>query len=231
MNTIYDGELSSRDYVVHIFTGVLFNVFLFLALRPSLSPWIFTLDIPSELILTLVAIPVMFLEGHFLLAFDRFIFVEFPSWMFGLKNRRNADGKNTNVTIENQSEGDDQVSAPYREFRENLFKHRCKLPFYLLFGKRIIGQKIIRKSKDETLVKTNIENNKALSKRYYVLTDFFKGVGCGAWVAFIVACAKQNWQAVAVLGGVIILAWLRCRFYSRLYVKYRYAKKKKKQKK
>ena len=172
MNTIYDGELNYRDYVVHIFTGVLFNVFLFLALRPSLSPWIFTLDIPNELILTLVAIPVMFLEGHFLLAFDRFIFVEFPSWVFGLKERRNADGKNTNVTIENQSEGDDQVSAPYREFRDNLFKHRCKLPFYLLFGKRIIGQTIICEEKYESLMETGFEDEKKCS-RYYVLSDFF----------------------------------------------------------
>jgi len=231
MSENFDGSLTYRDYVVHVFTGILFNVFLVAAsytpdtiLPNSLCEMIQKLDFATEIILSLMAISIFFLEGHFLLTIDRFFFVELPSWLYGLRKQRGKMAEKDDDVIGEKSDGYSHVSAPYRSAREKLFQ-KCKMPFYLLFGKRIIGQKIIRKSIDGTLVKTKNENKKSLSKRYYVLSDFFKGCGLAAWIALFVAVANHNWLCVAALGVVIILAWLRCRFYSRLYVKNRYKKK------
>ncbi len=219
MKTNFDGELNYRDYVVHIFSAILFNVFLFLALKPSIPPCLWDLELHNELILTLVAIPILFLEGHFLLAIDRFLFVELFSWMFNSKNKASSIKKDENEDYEDPSDKYDQELAPYRSAREHLYdKYKCKVLFYLLFGKRIIGQSIIREKK-YGFWKAGTKNEKK-RLRYDALSDFFKGVGCGAWIALIVAFTQKNWYAVAVLFGIIVLAWLRCRFYSMLYVKY-----------
>ncbi len=39
MKDYYEGSLSYRDYVVHIFTGILFNVFLLAAIWKNLPPY------------------------------------------------------------------------------------------------------------------------------------------------------------------------------------------------
>lgn len=232
MSANFDGYLTYRDYVVHIFTGILFNVFMVAALYTpdtvlpnSLYEMVQKLDSATEIILSLMAIPVLFIEGHFLLAIDRFLFVELPSWLYGLKKQKKSQvaDKNDDM-IEKKTDCYGHVSAPYRTARENSYR-KCKIIFYLFFEKRIIGQKIIRKSIDGALVKTKNEKKKSLSNRYYVLSDFFKGCGLAAWIALFVAVDRHNWSCVAALGTVIVLAWLRCRFYSRLYVKHGYKKK------
>lgn len=222
------GKLEYRDYVVHVFTGILLNLFLLAACRNSF-PWhLLMRNLPNQIILSLIAIPVLFLEGHFLLAIDRFFFIDFPSWIYEIKDKKTTKGTNAGNATEGQDE-EEQEPASYRMARENLYD-KCKGIFILLFGKRIIGRKTIRERKDGPLVKTKKDDKKNLAKRYYVLSDFFKGVGLSAWIALIVACTQKDWPIVAALGIVIVLAWLRCRFCSMLYVKYHYAKKKIEQK-
>lgn len=220
MNEILDSKLEYRDYVVHIFSGILFDVFLLTAIWPTLPPLWWEHELHNAVVWSIIAIPVLFLEGHFILATDRFFFIEFPFWCFDLKKQK----KKNQRTGEKPSDDDDQESAPYRKAREKMYQ-KCKILFYLLFGKRIIGQKIIRKEKIGPLVKTRNGDKESQARRYYVMSDFFKGVGLSAWIAIVVAFALQNWCAIVVLGLVIVLAWLRCRFYSRLYVEYRYKKK------
>lgn len=82
MNTNFDGKLEYRDYVVHLFTGILLNVFLLAALFPALPDRWWEYDLPNEIIISLIAIPILFVEGHFLLAIDRLLFIEIPSWFF-----------------------------------------------------------------------------------------------------------------------------------------------------
>ncbi len=219
MSASFDGNLTYRDYVVHIFTGILFNVFLVAALYtpdtvlpPAISDILQKLDATTEIILSLAAIPVLFIEGHFLLAFDRFLFVEFPTWWCKCKKNRDyaPDDQNT-------------PAKPYYAARKRLYQNNW-LFFQLLFEKRVVGQRIIKEvDEDCTLVKNQKES--ALSRRYYVLSDFFKGCGTSAWIALVVAVFKHNWWCVGVLGGIIVFAWLRCRFYSKLYMRKRYVKK------
>lgn len=220
MSETLDSKLEYRDYVVHVFSGILFDVFLLTAIWPTLPLHWWEHELHNAVVWSIIAIPVLFLEGHFILAIDRFFFIEFPSWCFGLKKQK----KNNDGTVEKPSDDDDQESAPYREAREIMYQ-KCKTLFYLLFGKRIIGQKIIRKKNVGPLVKIKNRDKENRARRYYVMSDFFKGVGFSAWTSIIVAFALQNWHAVVILGLVIVLAWLRCRFYSRLYVKSSYKKK------
>ena len=219
MSANFDGNLTYRDYVVHIFSGILFNVFLLAALYTpdtilpdSLYEIIQKLDFSGEIIFSIMAIPVLFLEGHFLLAIDRFLFIELPTWYFDCKRNKN-------------SEPDNQKDAenPYCTARKQLYR-KFKLLFHLLFTKRIIGQRIIKEVKENCIL-VKSKKGSGSSRRYYVLSDFFKGCGFAAWIALFVAFAKHNWWCVAALGAVIVLAWLRCRFYSRLYVKNTYIKK------
>lgn len=87
METGFDGKIAYRDYAVHFFTGVLFNFFLLLVFYPIYGiPKIFTEDIPNELIVSIIAIPILFLEGHFLSAIDRLLFMELPSWIYDKNN-------------------------------------------------------------------------------------------------------------------------------------------------
>lgn len=220
MSETLDGKLEYRDYVVHIFSGILSDVFLLTAFWPTLPPHWWEQELHNAVVWSIIAIPVLFLEGHFIMAIDRFLFIELPSWCFDLKKQK----KKSKGTDEKMFDGDNQVSAPYRKAREKLYQ-KCKILFHLLFGKRVIGQKIIRKEKVGPLVKIKKEDKESQTGRYYAMSDFFKGVGLSAWIAVVVAFALQNWRAVVVLCVVIVLAWLRCRFYSRLYVKYRYKKK------
>lgn len=223
MSTNFDGNLTYRDYVVHTFTGILFNVFLLAAIWPILPPYWWEHEINNELIWALISIPILFLEGHFILAIDRLLFIEIPSWGFRLTQRKNK--KNEGETAEEQTDDDEQDPAPYRAWRKKLYD-KCTVIFYLLFGKRIIGQKTIREKEIGLIVKTKKDDKKKLSKRYFILSDFFKGVGCAAWIALVFACVQHNWWCVASLGLVISLSWFRCRLYSKLYVKNRYVKKK-----
>ena len=194
MSTNFDGKLTYRDYVVHIFTGILFDVFLILALNPPLGEYCYALDTSNEIILSLIAIPILFLEGHFLLAIDRLFFVEIPTWIF----------RKTKVS--------------FRDAKTKLFE-RHRFLFILLFGKRILGQKIIleiEQSEKSPLFDPDIANN---SHRYYILSDFFKGEGCAAWIALIVSFVQCNCFAIVILLVVVVLSWFRARFYSRMYVK------------
>ncbi|MBQ7489411.1 MAG: hypothetical protein IJT51_02695 [Bacteroidales bacterium] len=226
MSAKIDGTLTYRDYVVHVFTGTLFNVFLLAALYTPdttlfnpLSEMLQKLDSTTEIILSLVSIPILFIEGHFLLAIDRFLFIESPTWLF-FDKKHNKDKSGNQSCADN----DTQSELPYYAWRKQLYENR-RLLFHLLFTKRIIGQRIIKEvKKDVKLVKKKGESGN-LSTRYYILSDFFKGCGTSAWIALAVAVVKHNWWCVAVLGAVIVLAWLRCRFYSKLYVRTRYEKK------
>ena len=129
MKTNFNGALNYRDYVVHIFSGILFNVFLILALTPSLTPCFWTFGISNEIILSLLAVPIMFLEGHFLLAIDRFFFVEFPSWIFSLNKGTHSTEKNACEDDEHPLDAFGQVNALYREAREQLYG-KCKFLFW-----------------------------------------------------------------------------------------------------
>jgi hypothetical protein len=219
MSANFDGNLTYRDYVVHIFSGILLNMFLLAALYTpgtilpnSLYEIIQKLDFSGEIILSLMAIPILFLEGHFLLAIDRFLFVELPTWYLDRKRNKYSKPDNHETAV-----------YSYYTVRKQLYI-KSKLLFYLLFTKRIVGQRIIKEVKGNCkLVKS--QKDSGLSRRYYVLSDFFKGCGLAAWIALFVAFANHNWWCVATLGAVIVLAWLRCRFYSRLYVKEKYKKK------
>lgn len=219
MNTDFDGKLNYRDYVVHISTGLLFDVFLLAAVYPKLPPDWWEYDLQNELIWSLVAIPVLFLEGHFLLAIDRLLFVEIPSWYFGLKNKKDDNLDND----EYPKDEDSQDSAPYRHWRMEKYEN-CKAFFYLLFGKRVMGQMDRRRVKNEMLVKTTKENNLRKAARYDILSDFFTGVGCAAWISLLIASLQTNWCIVGCMFAIIILSWLRCRFFSSMYVKYFYKK-------
>lgn len=219
METGFDGKIAYRDYVVHFFTGVLFNFFLLLVFYPIYGiPKIFTEDIPNELIVSIIAIPILFLEGHFLSAIDRLLFMELPSWIYEKNNTiSSAEGK--------------LFRRSFKDARKKWYK-KCPVFFIILFGKRITGQKTIREIKnEEELVINKNEENKVLVQRYYVLSDFFKGVGCAAWIAFIIAVVQLfrfatllSWVILGILLMVILLSWFRCRFYSKLYVRYYYKK-------
>ena len=82
MSTNIGGKLEHRNYVVHVFTGILLNVFLLAALFPALPDRWWEYDLPNEIIISLIAIPILFLEGHFLLAIDRLLFIEIPIMVF-----------------------------------------------------------------------------------------------------------------------------------------------------
>ena len=153
----------------------------------------------------------MFLEGHFLLAIDRLLFIEIPSWFFRIKNKNSVP------------ESDQPNKKPFRDARENLYE---KYPFLftVLFGKRIIGQKVIQKAKHPDYVKTTDQEKISILHRYYILSDFFKGVGCAAWIALIVALTQQNWIVVVIMAVVIVLSWFRTRFYSSRYAQQYYVK-------
>lgn len=110
MTTNFKGELSYRDYVVHVFTGIIFNVFLMLALFMSDStPKVLTTEIPNQIIISIIAIPILFLEGHFILAIDRLLFIEIPSWYFRLKERKKAKRNNQiDYTMNENKDSSDQ---------------------------------------------------------------------------------------------------------------------------
>lgn len=212
MNTNFDGKLEYRDYVVHVFTGILLNVFLLAALFPTLPDRWWEYDLHNEIIVSLIAIPILFLEGHFILVIDRLLFIEIPSWFFLIKNKKS-------VSVSGQPN-----KSPFRNARKNLYEKHPSL-FIILFGKRIIGQKVIQKTKHPDYVKTTDEEKLSVLHRYYILSDFFKGVGCAAWIALIVALTQQNWIVIVIMAVVIVLSWFRTRFYSSRYAKQYYVKK------
>lgn len=212
MTTNFDGKLEYRDYVVHIFTGILFNVFLLAALWPTLPDGWWKYNLHNEIIISLIAIPILFFEGHLLLAIDRLLFIEIPTWFFCIKNKKS-------FPVSGQSN-----KNPFRTARKNLYEKRPAF-FTLLFGKRIIGQKVIQKAKHPDYVKTTDQEKNSVLHRYYILSDFFKGVGCAAWIALIVALIQQNKIVLVIMAAVIILSWFRTRFYSSRYAKQYYIKK------
>lgn len=73
-------------------------------------------------------------------------------------------------------------------------------------------------------MKTTDEEKLSVLHRYYILSDFFKGVGCAAWIALIVALTQQNWIVVVIMAVVIVLSWFRTRFYSSRYAQQYYVK-------
>lgn len=242
-------KLTYRDYVVHIFTGILFNVFLLVVFWPLLPANWWQYDLQNSLIWSLAAIPILFLEGHFILAIDRFFMIELFKWRFICLVKRHRRKKEKLGTTTNKdshefseincTEKEEKGMAPNKEIHyriaayklrmkwyDELYK-QCKWLFLLLFSARISGQKVIRKDKDGPLVKTKKEEKKALSTRYYVLSDFFKGICCASVIAGIISLCTANWWAAGAIFVVFVLSKQRERFYSMLYVKERYAKKKK----
>lgn len=136
MNTDFEGKLTYRDYVVHIFTGVIFNVFLLAALFPVLPDKWWEYDLNNELIWTLVAIPILFLEGHLVLAIDRLVNVEIRKLYYILRvkylrhkhKRKRKQLKNNTVN----SNGYDRIVAYRMRMRgyNNLF-NKCGIRFFL----------------------------------------------------------------------------------------------------
>ena len=210
MGTIIDNQLTYRDNVVHIFTGILFNVFMAVAYCNNISSNLWEIELKNEIILSFLAIPVFFLEGHLLLAIDRIFFIDIPRTYFLLKSRK----MDTNTDTE----------EIYLTARRNFYNKHSFL-FKLLCGKRIIGQKVIQEKENNLDLKTKREDNAELCSRYYILSDFFKGCGISAWIALIVACVKHNWWAVIIFSVLLFLLRQRCSFYSSSYVKNKYAKK------
>lgn len=230
MSTDFEGKLTYRDYVAHIFTGVIFNVFLLAALFPVLPDKWWEYDFNNEFIWSLAAIPILYLEGHFIHAINRFLLVAIPKWWFIFRvkcfRRKQEKGQvnaNNDSILSKYSDKHYRIAA-YRlrmEWYEKIFE-KCKFLFFLFLSVRISGQKIVRKDKDGDLVKIA---KTEMTIRYYVLSDFFKAVGCAALISLIVAACFCNCWAVGVMFAIIFLSRQRARYFSMLYVKYRYKKK------
>ncbi|MBO4738300.1 MAG: hypothetical protein J5606_01935 [Bacteroidales bacterium] len=230
MSTNINGNLTYRDFVVHIFTGILFNLFLIVALWSTLFPYCEEYARYDKVALSLVvAIPILFLEGHFILAIDRFFFIEIPKcyFMFRVcwfhrylrKLRQKPKQKTTYIHYR-------KVAYRLRIiFRKKLW-HKHKILFFIFLLPRISGQKVLREAKDGALVETSNLKNEADYNRCYVLSDFFKGVCCATMITLVVAVCAYNWVAVGILLLIFILSRMRERFYSMLYVKYRYVRQK-----
>lgn len=268
MSTNFDGTLTYRDYVVHIFTGILFNVFLVAVFWLQLPSNWWEYELHNGFIWAVVAIPVLFLEGHLVLAVSRIIHFEFFKVDFILsvkryrkkqkqeaKNERQSPKNNNQANLfpskfvkyhyeeiveKNDDEYNDEDANVGQEihYRKAAFKLRVKWEenlwrqyrwlFFILFYARISGQKIIKKDKDGPIVKTTKENKLEVASRYYVLSDFFKGVCCASFIALIMAICAHRWWVVVTMLGIYILSWLRERCFSFLYVDKAYVKKEEK---
>ncbi len=228
MSTNFDGNLSYRDYIVHIFTGILFNLFMLGAFWYSLPPYWYEYEFPHELILSLLAIPVLFLEGHFILAINRLFLVVIPQEIFMYRVWYRQYLRKKQVLCKNKAIEDVHYKKVANRVRIRWYKKLyqksfiSKILFFLFFSNRILGQKIVREDKEGSLIETSDTKKEAASNRYYVLSDFFKGVGTAAFIALVFAVCQHNWKVVCILLGIIILAKQRARFFSMLYVKYKY---------
>ena len=229
MSANFDGNLTYRDYVVHIFSGILFNIFLLAALfEPDWLLGMMSKNLRNEIVLSLIAIPILYVEGHFILAIDGLFMKEIFKWYFILLVKR----------FRHKQEKDMQNKAEYHHSEEHykivayklrqrwyytMYK-KNKFWFFLLLSIRISGQKVIKRDTEGVLVKVKNEDE-VLPTRYYVLSDFFKGVCCAACIAFVVSLCVCNWLVTGVMLLVIILARQRTRHYSMLYVKNLYKKR------
>lgn len=138
------------------------------------------------------------------------------------------DDSNNNENSKNEQEIHYRKAA-YKlriKWEDNLWDQH-KWLFVLLFYARRNGQKIIRKDKDGPIIKTTDENKLEVASRYYVLSDFFKGICCSSIITFIIALFTHRWWIAVAMFIVFIFSWLRERCFSMLYVKTAYAKKKK----
>ena len=232
MNTNFDSALTYRDYVVHIFTGVLFNIFLVAALWPIIPADWRHYEFHNEIIMSLMAIPVLFLEGHLISAIDRLFMVVPFKWYFILlvKHLRHKQEKKYSRSTYNHKRTRDREH--YRKVAYKLrlrwydsLLHKHPIFFFLLFSPRILGQKVVRKDKDGILIKTSKKGKKEEAKRYYVLSDFFKGCITAAFIAMGIAFFTSNWFVFIAMVCIIVLSRQRTRYYSMLYVKYRYVKR------
>lgn len=236
-----EDKLTYRDFVANIFTGVLFNIFLLGVLWEKLPLQWQEYKLHNEVILSLIAIPVLYLEGHFILAIDRFFFVEIPKYyficavLFSRKTKNQVQSQEqepVHYRIEAYKKRIDWYKKLYKfpdedeMKRYNIWKILInKILFFIFLSPRIYGQRVIREDKDGSLVKSIDAKKKKRSSRYYVKSDFFRGVCCAAIITGIIAACLYNWIAVGILAGVVVLSWMRARFYSLQYVKDRYEKK------
>lgn len=224
----YKENLTYRDYVVHIFTGVLFNVFMLVALFPILPDKWWEYDLQNEVVWSLVAIPILYLEGHFILAINRLVMVVPLKWYYIIlvkkSRKKQKNGKKTKYDVPSKyAEEKDRVAAyKWRMDRHEEIYQKQKVRFFLFLSARIAGQKVVRKDKDGELTKNE---RTELTTRYYVLSDFFKGVNCSTCLVFFVAFFLFNWWAAGAMFIIHILSRQRARYFSMLYVKYRYKKK------
>ena len=228
MGVKMEDKLTYRDFVANIFTGVLFNIFLLGVLWEKLPLQWQEYKLHNEVILSLIAIPVLYLEGHFILAIDRFFFVEIPKFCFIFrvcyfrrylrKERQKPKQQTTNIHYR-------KVAYRLRRIFRKKILNKHKILFFIFLSPRISGQRVIREDKDGYLVKSIDAKKKIRSNRYYVKSDFFRGVCCAAIITGIIAACLYNWIAVGILAGVVVLSWMRARYYSWLYVKDRYKKK------
>ncbi len=229
MNTDFEGKLTYRDYVVHIFTGVIFNVFLLAALFPVLPDKWWEYDLQNEVVWSLVAIPILYLEGQFIHTINRAVMVDvFKNWFIlrvkYLRRKQEKKHGNTNDDAVSKYSKEHYRTAAYKrrmEWHERLYK-KHKFWYFLLLSARISGQKVVKKDKLGDIVKTT---KTELTTRYYILSDFFKGVCCAAVLVLPFVIWLHNWLVLGIMLFIILLSRQRARFYSMMYVRFRYKKK------
>lgn len=229
MNTDFDGILTYRDYVAHIFTGVIFNVFLLAALFPVLPYKWWEYDLHNEVVWSLVAIPILYLEGQFIHTINRAVMVDvFKNWFIlrvkYLRRKQEKKHGNTNDDAVSKYSKEHYRTAAYKrrmEWHERLYK-KHKFWYFLLLSARISGQKVVKKDKLGDIVKTT---KTELTTRYYILSDFFKGVCCAAVLVLPFVIWLHNWLVLGIMLFIILLSRQRARFYSMMYVRFRYKKK------
>ena len=197
MNTDFEGKLTYRDYVVHIFTGVIFNVFLLAALFPVLPDKWWEYDLQNEVVWSLVAIPILYLEGQFIHTINRAVMVDvFKNWFIlrvkYLRRKQEKKHGNTNDdAVSKYSKEHYRIAAcnMRMEWHEKLYQ-KHKFWYFLLLSARISGQKVVKKDKLGDIVKTT---KTELTTRYYILSDFFKGVCCAAVLVLPFVIWFHNW--------------------------------------
>ena len=140
MSTDLEGKLTYRDYVAHIFTGVIFNVFLLASLFPVLPDKWWEYDFNNELIWSLAAIPVLYLEGHFIHAINRFLLVAIPKWVFIFRvkcfRRKQEKGQ--------KKANNDSILSKYSDKHYRIAAYRLRMEWY---------EKIFKKCKNKESIK------------------------------------------------------------------------------
>ncbi len=141
-----------------------------------------------------------------------------------LRRKQEKKHGNTNDDAVSKYSKEHYRTAAYKrrmEWHERLYK-KHKFWYFLLLSARISGQKVVKKDKLGDIVKTT---KTELTTRYYILSDFFKGVCCAAVLVLPFVIWLHNWLVLGIMLFIILLSRQRARFYSMMYVRFRYKKK------